>query len=58
MVGIGETKYFGELKLFIDESDNPRPIWQLLSHKEDFEINSIDKFRIRRSVFNGLIIMI
>lgn len=54
MVGIGETKYFGELKLFIDESDNPRPIWQLLSHKEDLEINSIDKFRIKETEFNGL----
>lgn len=54
MAGIGETKYFGELKLFIDESDNPRPIWQLLSRKEDLEVNSIDKFRIKETEFNGL----
>ncbi|MCB0536059.1 MAG: ATP-binding protein [Bacteroidetes bacterium] len=54
MVGIGVDKYFGKLKLFIDESDNPRPIWQLLSHKEDLEVNSIDKFRIKETEFNGL----
>jgi hypothetical protein len=54
MVGIGPDKYFGKLKLFIDESDNPRPIWQLLSHKEDLEVNSIDKFRIKETEFNGL----
>lgn len=54
MAGIGETKYFGELKLFIDESDNPRPIWQLLSRKEDLEVNSIYKFRIKETEFNGL----
>ncbi|WP_092577676.1 sacsin N-terminal ATP-binding-like domain-containing protein [Hyunsoonleella jejuensis] len=54
MVGIGPDKYFGRLKLFIDESDSPRPIWQLLSHKEDLEVNSIDKFRIKETEFNGL----
>lgn len=36
------------------KADNPRPIWQLLSHKEDLEINSIDKFRIKETEFNGL----
>jgi len=54
MVGIGVDKYFGKLKLFIDERDNPRPIRQLLSHKEDLEVNSIDKFRIKETEFNGL----
>ena len=55
MVGIGPDKYFGKLKLFIDESDNPRPIWQLLSREEDLEINSINEFRIKATEFNGLI---
>ncbi|MFV0554310.1 MAG: sacsin N-terminal ATP-binding-like domain-containing protein [Mangrovibacterium sp.] len=54
MVGIGETKYFGELKLFIDESESSRPIRQLLSRDKDLEINSINKFRIKEAEFNGL----
>ncbi|MGJ1463150.1 ATP-binding protein [Sphingobacterium siyangense] len=54
MVGIGETKYFGELKLFIDEIDNPRPIWQLLGRDKDLEVNSINKFRITETEFNHL----
>lgn len=53
MVGIGETKYFGELKLFIDESDNPRPIWDLLNRNEDIEVNSINEFRIKKTEFNS-----
>lgn len=54
MVGIGPDKYFGRLKLFIDESDNPRPIWQLLSRKEDLEVESINKFRISETEYNSL----
>lgn len=30
MVGIGETKYFGELKLFNDQNGTPRPLRKLL----------------------------
>lgn len=54
MVGISVDKYFGKLKLFLDESDNPRPIWQLLSRKDDLEVNSIDKFRVKETEFNSL----
>ena len=54
MVGIGETKYFGELKLFIDESDTPRPLWELLSRDEDLGVESINKFRIKETEFNSL----
>lgn len=54
MVGIGETKYFGELKLFIDESDNPRPIKHLISREEDLKVSSINKFRIKETEFNSL----
>lgn len=54
MVGIGEKKYFGELKLFVDENDKPRPIKQLLSRKENFGVKSIDKFRIKEIEFNHL----
>lgn len=51
---IGTEKYFGELKLFIDESDNPRPIRQLLSRNEDLGVESINKFRIKETEFNSL----
>ncbi len=54
MVGIGETKYFGELNLFIDESNKPRPILHLLSRKEDLEVDSIAKFRVNEKEFNNL----
>jgi hypothetical protein len=54
MVGIGETKYFSELKLFIDEEDNPRPLSQLLSRKEDLEVKSIYKFRIKEIEYNSI----
>ena len=54
MAGIGETKYFGELALFIDESDNARPLRHLISHQEAIEVNSIQKFRIEETEFNSL----
>jgi len=54
MVGIGVDKYFGKLKLFTDERDNPRPIRQLLSRDEDLEVKSINKFRIKETEFNSL----
>ncbi|PKG43720.1 sacsin N-terminal ATP-binding-like domain-containing protein, partial [Psychroflexus sp. MES1-P1E] len=54
MRGIGVDKYFGKLKLFIDENDNPRPLRQLLSRKEDLEVNSIDKFRIKEVEYNSI----
>lgn len=54
MDGIGPTRYFGELELFLDECNNPRPIWQLLSCKEDLEVNSINNFRIKGSEYNSL----
>ena len=46
MVGIGVTKYFGELKLFIDENGTPRPIRHLLSRKDILQIDSLQQFRI------------
>tara|TARA_B110000211_G_scaffold136727_1_gene156418 strand:- start:3091 stop:8529 length:5439 start_codon:yes stop_codon:yes gene_type:complete len=51
---IGPVKYFGELKLFVDESNTPRPLFQLLSRKEDLEVNSIDKFRVKESEYNNI----
>lgn len=54
MVGIGETKYFSELELFLDESDNPRPLRQLLSRKEDLEVDSIYKFRVKETEYNSI----
>ena len=54
MVGIGETKYFGELELFLDESDIPRPLQQLLSRKEDLEVDSLCKFRVKETEYNSI----
>jgi hypothetical protein len=54
MVGIGNGKYFGELKLFIDEEDNPRSLSQLLSRKEDLEVDSIYKYRIKENEYNSI----
>lgn len=53
MIGIGETKYFGELKLFVDESNIARPIKHLLNRSRDLEVNSLDKFRIKEIEFNS-----
>lgn len=54
MVGIDETKYFSELELFLDESDIPRPLRQLLSRKEDLEVHSIYKFRVKETEYNSI----
>ena len=54
MVGIGETKYFGELELFVDESGKARPLQQLLSREEVLTLNSIHKFRITDTEFDSL----
>jgi hypothetical protein len=52
MVGIGETKYFGELELFIDEVGNARPLRQLISRQEGTGVTSIQQFRIIENEFN------
>ena len=51
MLGIGETKYFGELKLFIDENGESRPLWQLISRQEEINISSIQQFRVADNEF-------
>lgn len=54
MVGIGETKYFGELRLFVDENSVARPLRLLISRQDDLEIASINQFRITEEEFNKL----
>jgi hypothetical protein len=54
MVDLDETKYFGKLKLFVDEANNPRPLRQLLSQKDTVEIDSLDKFKISETEFKSL----
>lgn len=53
MVGIGETKYFGELELFTNENGKAVPLRQLLSRQEEIEINSIHQFRISENEFSS-----
>ncbi len=54
MMGIGETKYFGELKLFVDENHTARPLRQLISRHENIDVNSIQKFQIIDHEYNSL----
>jgi hypothetical protein len=54
MYGIGVDKYFGKLKLFLDENDCARPLRYLLSRNEDVEVSSIKKFRIKETEYNSL----
>lgn len=54
MEGIGETRYFGRLKLFLDENDNPRPLRQLVSRQEILDASSINRFRIKETEYNAL----
>lgn len=54
MLGIGETKYFGELKLFVDEKKVARPLRQLISREDIFEADSIQQFRIDENEYNNL----
>jgi hypothetical protein len=54
MRGVGETKYFGELELFVDESGKARPLKQLLSREETIEVKSLHKFRIVDIEFDNL----
>jgi len=54
MLGVGGTKYFGELALFVDESNTARPLQKLISRQEAIEVNSIHKFSIAETEFNSL----
>ena len=54
MVGIGETKYFGELRLFVDENNVARPLRQLISREDILEVASIHDFRIAQGEFSEL----
>jgi hypothetical protein len=54
MRGIGETKYFGELALFVDESDTARPLQQLLSREFDMPIISIQSYRVTQQEYNAM----
>ena len=54
MVGIGETKYYGELKLFTDENGKARPLRQLIGRQEEIKNASIHQFRIDIEEYNLL----
>lgn len=54
MIGIGEKKYFGELKLFTDEKGKARPLLQLLTCKEPIDAESTHSFRIIANEFSQL----
>ncbi len=54
MAGIGQTRYFSELELFIDECGKARALRQLLGRQESLEVNSILKFRITETEYANL----
>lgn len=54
MLGVGETKYFGELALFVDESDTARPLQQLLSRESDMPITSLKPYRVSQQEYNAM----
>lgn len=54
MLGIGETKYFGELALFVDESETARPLKQLLSHEFDMPIMSLHSYRVAQQEYAAM----
>lgn len=54
MLGIGANKYFGELKLFVDEKGISRPLNQLISLKGNSEVKSILPFQIKENEYNSL----
>lgn len=54
MYGIGETKYFGEIKVFIDEKGTPKPLRQLISRKDGIDIKSINKYIIKEEEYNAI----
>jgi hypothetical protein len=54
MIGIGRTKYFDELKLFIDEQGTTRPLSQLLSPDDISELNSLRQFIVHKNEYKVL----
>lgn len=54
MLGIGETKYFGELALFVDEVGTARPIKQLLGREYDLPVTSLQNYQIAKQEYNAL----
>lgn len=54
MIGVGESKYFGQLPLFIDESGTARPLKLLLNRELPLDIKSLEKFRVDPHEFENL----
>lgn len=54
MNGIGEGKYFGELNLFNSEGDFPTPLSELLSRKDNLQIDTLRNYRICQKEFDLL----
>lgn len=54
MIGIGKTKYFEELNLFVDDIGTSRPLSQLLSPVGISELSSLHHFFIDKSEYKSL----
>lgn len=54
MIGIGKTKYFEELKLFVDDNGTSRPLSHLLSPVGISELSSLHQFFIDKNEYKAL----
>lgn len=54
MKGVGETKYFGELRLFVDQDGIARPLQNLICNTADIDVESLHKFKIAKDEFDSL----
>ena len=54
MSGIGKSKYFNELKLFVDNRCKPRPLNVLLSPIANSELSTLDNFIIHNEDYKVL----
>lgn len=54
MQGIGETKYFGSLNLFLDEAGNAKPLNDLIDQDDSINLISLGKHKICSTEFGEL----
>jgi hypothetical protein len=54
MTGIGENKYYCEMRIFVDETGLAKPLQNLLNRPNLLVITSLKKFRIKEDEFNVL----
>ncbi|MDM1507672.1 hypothetical protein HX079_18120, partial [Myroides odoratimimus] len=54
MQGIGETKYFGSLELFVNQEGIAMPLKELIDFDSFINVETLDKHKIREDEYHGL----